>query len=351
MREGSDRVIVIMKQGCSEDEKQHVIDRLTALGYGINVSGVEQTVIGAIGVLPKDRDSLLEQLGALAYVERVVPVLKRYKLASLEFQPQRTTVTVGGVAIGGDGLAIMAGPCSVESEEQLLSTARVVRDAGATILRGGAYKPRTSPYEFQGFGEDGLKMLAAARDECGLAIVTEVLDPHDMETVCRYADMLQIGARNMQNYSLLREAGRAHKPVLLKRGGMYPTIENWLLSAEYILAEGNADVVLCERGLPPYGDTNLRRNVLDLTAVPLVKELSHLPIIVDPSHGTGKANLVPPLALAAVAVGADGLMIEVHPQPELAWSDGPQSLDFAAFEAMMRDLPAVARTAGRRLGP
>ena len=223
-------------------------------------------------------------------------MLKRYKLASLEFQPQRTTVTVGGVAIGGDTLAVMAGPCSVESDEQLLATAQVVRDAGATILRGGAYKPRTSPYEFQGFGEDGLKMLAEARDEFGLAIVTEVLDPHDMDLVCRYADMLQIGARNMQNYTLLREVGRTRKPVLLKRGGMYPTIENWLLSAEYILAEGNTDVVLCERGLPPYGDTNLRRNVLDLTAVPIVKELSHLPIIVDPSHGTGKAALVPALA-------------------------------------------------------
>jgi 3-deoxy-7-phosphoheptulonate synthase len=339
-----------MKYGCTEDEKQHVIDRLTALGYGTNVSGVEQTVIGAIGVLDRDRESLMEQLGALPYVERVVPVLKRYKLASLEFRPQRTTVTVGGVAIGGEALAVMAGPCSVESRQQLFATARVVRAAGATILRGGAYKPRTSPYEFQGFGEEGLKLLAAARDECGLAIVTEVLDPHDMDLVCCYADMLQIGARNMQNYTLLREAGRTRKPVLLKRGGMYPTIENWLLAAEYILAEGNRNVVLCERGLPPYGDTNLRRNVLDLTAVPIVKGLSHLPVIVDPSHGTGKAALVPPLARAAVTVGADGLMVEVHPEPERAWSDGPQSLDFPTFQALMRDLPPLAAAVGRRLG-
>ena len=338
-----------MKHGCTEDEKQHVIDRLTALGYGTNVSGVEQTVIGAIGVLDRDRESLMEQLGALPYVERVVPVLKRYKLASLEFRAQRTTVTVGGVAIGGEALAVMAGPCSVESRQQLFATARVVRDAGATILRGGAYKPRTSPYEFQGFGEEGLKLLAAARDECGLAIVTEVLDPHDMDLVCCYADMLQIGARNMQNYTLLREAGRTRKPVLLKRGGMYPTIENWLLAAEYILAEGNPYVVLCERGLPPYGDSNLRRNVLDLTAVPIVKELSHLPVIVDPSHGTGKAALVPPLARAAVTVGADGLIVEVHPEPERAWSDGPQSLDFPAFQALMRALPPLAAAVGRRL--
>ena len=339
-----------MKHGSSEAEKQHIIERLTTRGYGTNVSGVEQTVIGAIGVLPGDRDNLMEQLGALPYVERVVPVLKRYKLASLEFKPERTTVQVGGVAIGGETLAVMAGPCSVESEEQLLATARAVRDAGATILRGGAFKPRTSPYEFQGYGEDGLKILAAARDQFGLAVVTEVLDPHDMDLVCRYADMLQIGARNMQNYTLLREAGRARKPVLLKRGGMYPTIENWLLAAEYILAEGNHDVVLCERGLPPYGDNNLRRNVLDLTAVPIVKELSHLPIIVDPSHGTGKAALVPPLARAAVTVGADGLMVEIHPQPELAWSDGPQSLDLPAFAALMRDLPPIAAAVGRNLG-
>ena len=343
-------MIVIMKRGCTEHEKQHVIDRLSALGYGTNVSGVEQVVIGAIGVMPRDRDALLEQLGALPYVERVVPVLKRYKLASLEFHPERTAVVVGGVAIGGESLAVMAGPCSIESHDQLFETARAVRESGATILRGGAFKPRTSPYEFQGFGEDGLKMLAAARDEFGLAIVTEVLDPQDMELVCRYADMLQIGARNMQNYTLLREAGRARKPVLLKRGGMYPTIENWLLSAEYILAEGNADVVLCERGLPPYGDTNLRRNVLDLTAVPIVKDLSHLPVIVDPSHGTGKASLVPALAKAGVMAGADGLMIEVHPQPELAWSDGPQSLDLPAFQTLMRELPAVAAVTGRRLG-
>jgi len=339
-----------MKHGSSEEEKGHVIDRLTALGYGANVSGVEQIVIGAIGVLDRDRESLIDQLGALPYVERVVPVLKRYKLASREFRREPTIVQIGrDVIIGGGDLVMMAGPCSVETREGLFETARAVRDAGATVLRGGAYKPRTSPYEFQGHGVEGLELLKEAGEQFGLAVVTEVLDPHDVEMVCRYADMLQIGARNMQNYTLLREVGRARTPVLLKRGGMYPTIENWLLAAEYILAGGNADVVLCERGLPPYGDTNLRRNVLDLTAVPIVKELSHLPVIVDPSHGTGKAALVPPLALAAITVGADGLMVEVHPEPERALSDGPQSLDIPTFERLMRDLPAVAAVAGRRM--
>ncbi len=346
-------MIIIMKHGSSEEEKGHVIDRLTALGYGSNVSGVEQTVIGAIGVLDRDREGLLEQLGALPYVERVVPVLKRYKLASREFRAEPTVVTVGkagqGVTIGGDSLVVMAGPCSVESREQLMETAQAVRDAGATMLRGGAYKPRTSPYEFQGYGEEGLEILAEARERFGLPVVTEVMDPHDVEMVCRYADMLQIGARNMQNYTLLREVGRARTPVLLKRGGMYPTIENWLLAAEYILAGGNTDVVLCERGLPPYGDTNLRRNVLDLTAIPIVKELSHLPVIADPSHGTGKSALVPPLARASITVGADGLMIEVHPQPERALSDGAQSLDIPTFERLMRALPALAAVEGRRM--
>jgi len=230
-----------------------------------------------------------------------------------------------------------------------METAQAVRDAGATMLRGGAYKPRTSPYEFQGYGEEGLEILAEARERFGLPVVTEVMDPHDVEMVCRYADMLQIGARNMQNYTLLREVGRARTPVLLKRGGMYPTIENWLLAAEYILAGGNTDVVLCERGLPPYGDTNLRRNVLDLTAIPIVKELSHLPVIADPSHGTGKSALVSPLARASITVGADGLMIEVHPQPERALSDGAQSLDIPAFERLMRALPALAAVEGRRM--
>jgi len=344
-------VIIIMKHGSSEQDKGHVIDRLSALGYGTNVSGVEQTVIGAIGVLDRDRENLLEQLGALPYVERVVPVLKRYKLASREFQREPTVVDIGrGVTIGGDALVVMAGPCSVESRDQLFETARAVRDAGATMLRGGAYKPRTSPYEFQGHGLEGLEILAEARERFGLPVVTEVLDPHDVETVCRHADMLQIGARNMQNYTLLREVGRARTPVLLKRGGMYPTIENWLLAAEYILAGGNTQVVLCERGLPPYGDTNLRRNVLDLTAIPIVKELSHLPVIADPSHGTGKASLVPPLTRAAVMVGADGLMIEVHPEPERALSDGAQSLDIPTFDRLMRDLPALAAVAGRQMG-
>jgi 3-deoxy-7-phosphoheptulonate synthase len=243
----------------------------------------------------------------------------------------------------------MAGPCAVESREQVRETARAVKAAGGTVLRGGAYKPRTSPYDFQGSGEEGLKILAEAGQEFGLAVVTEVMDPHDVELVCRYAQMLQIGARNMQNYVLLREVGRARTSVLLKRGGMYPTIENWLLAAEYILREGNRDVILCERGLPPYGDEKLRRNVLDLTAVPLAKSLSHLPVVVDPSHGTGKSALVPVMSRAAIASGADGLLIETHPEPEKAWSDGPQSLDFPTFAALMRDLPLLVGAMGRTL--
>ncbi len=342
-------MIIIMRHGATEEEKTHIIDRLSALGYGANVSGVEQTVIGAIGVQDRDRDNMMEGLSSLPYVERIVPVLKRYKLASIELHPQRSVVMVGDTPIGGPDIAVMAGPCSVESRDQLFTTARAVRDAGATILRGGAFKPRTSPYEFQGGGEEALRLLAAARDEFGLSIVTEVLDTHDIELVARYTDMFQIGARNMQNYALLREIGRTKMPVLLKRGGMYPTIENWLLCAEYILAEGNDRVVLCERGLPPYGDNALRRNILDLTAVPIAKSLSHLPIVVDPSHGTGKASLVPPLSLAAVAVGADGLMIEVHPNPEMALSDGPQSLDIPTFATLMAALPTIAAAGGRAL--
>ncbi len=347
-------VIIIMKQGATEAEKQHVVDRLGELGYGVNISGEAQTVIGAIGVLDNQKETLTEQLGALAYVERVVPVLKKYKLASLEFQPAPSVVTIrrpgGTLKVGSSAaLIVMAGPCAVESREQVMATAAVVKAAGGTVLRGGAYKPRTSPYDFQGAGEDGLKILQEAGAEHGLAVVTEVVDPHDVELVCGYADVLQIGARNMQNYVLLREVGRARTPVLLKRGGMYPTIENWLLAAEYILREGNRDVILCERGLPPYGDEKLRRNVLDLTAVPLAKGLSHLPVIVDPSHGTGKSALVPVMAKAAITAGADGLILETHPQPEKALSDGPQSLDFPTFQKLMAELPPIATAVGRSM--
>ena len=342
-------MIIILKIGTPPESRDYVVARLHELGYGSNVSGVEHTVIGAIGVPDHAKDHLAESLGALEYVERVVPISTKYKLASVQYQREPTVVQVGSAAVGGTKLVVMAGPCAVESREQLLATAEIVATAGATVLRGGAFKPRTSPYDFQGHGEDGLKILAEARDRFGMAIVTEVLDPADVDLVCRYADMLQIGARNMQNYVLLREVGRSRTPVLLKRGGMYPTIENWLLAAEYILSAGNTQVVLCERGLPATGDASLRRNLLDLTAVPIIKELSHLPVIVDPSHGTGRHSLVPATSKGAVAVGADGLILEVHPHPEQAWSDGAQSLRPEVFAQLMADLPAVAVAVGRTL--
>jgi 3-deoxy-7-phosphoheptulonate synthase len=342
-------VIVILKVGSLPEHRDYVVGRLHELGYGTNISGVEHTVIGAIGVPDHAKDQLADSLGALEYVERVVQVTSKYKLASLQFQREPTLIRLGSAVLGGEKLVVMAGPCSVETQEQLMETAQIVASAGATVLRGGAFKPRTSPYEFQGHGEDGLKMLAEARDRYGLAIVTEVLDPHHVELVARYADMMQIGARNMQNYALLREVGRSSTPVLLKRGGMYPTIENWLLAAEYILNEGNRQVAMCERGLPVLGDSTLRRNILDLTAIPILRELTHLPIVIDPSHGTGRHSLVPSTSRGAVAMGADGLIIEVHPHPEKAWSDGQQSLRPEAFIALMQSLPAVAATAGRTL--
>jgi len=292
-------------------------------------------------VLDDDKARLAEQLQSLPAVDRVVPVLKRFKLASREFHPDPTVVTVDDLAIGGGAMVVMAGPCSVESEEQLLSTAHAVKAAGANILRGGAFKPRTSPYDFQGLGKEGLELLARAKRETGMPIVSEVLDPHDVALCAKYVDILQIGARNMQNYALLREVGRSGHPVLLKRGGMYPTIENWLLCAEYILREGNRNVMLCERGLPVPGGETATRNVLDVSAVAVVHELSHLPVVVDPSHGTGKASYVAPMARAAVAAGADGLIIEVHPDPERALSDGPQSLTFDEFGSLMRGLAAL----------
>jgi len=336
-------VIIIMRKGATREQIDHVVDRLRERGYGANISGTEVNVIGAIGVLDDDKARLAEQLASLPAVDRVVPVLKRFKLASREFQPEPSIVRVNGLAIGDPSgpLVVMAGPCAVESEEQLMSTARAIKAVGANVLRGGAFKPRTSPYDFQGLGRDGLELLARAKEETGLPIVSEVLDPHDVQLCARYVDILQIGARNMQNYALLREVGRSGHPVLLKRGGMYPTIENWLLCAEYILREGNRGVILCERGLPPPGGETTTRNVLDVAAVAVVHELSHLPVVVDPSHGTGRSAYVAPLARAAVAAGADGLIIEVHPDPERALSDGAQSLTFDQFGSLMRGLDTL----------
>lgn len=280
-------------------------------------------------------------------MDRLTALPHAYKLARRDARTSRTVVRLAnGASFGGDVVAVCAGPCSVESREQIEATAKAVAARGANVLRGGAFKPRTSPYAFQGLGGEGLKLLREAADRCGMAVVTEVLDPRDVELVVQYADMLQIGARNMQNFSLLREAGEAGKPVLLKRG-MSATIEEWLMAAEYLLVAGNADVVLCERGIRSFD--NATRNLLDIAAVPLLHSLTHLPVIVDPSHGTGVAKLVAPMALAGVVAGADGLLVEVHPDPSTAASDGPQSLTFGQFEALMAQVDIVARAIGRQI--
>jgi 3-deoxy-7-phosphoheptulonate synthase len=280
-------------------------------------------------------------------VDRLTALPHAYKLARRDARTSRTVVRLGnGASFGGEIVAICAGPCSVESREQMHATAKAVAAQGANVLRGGAFKPRTSPYSFQGLGSDGLKLLREAADRYGMAVVTEVLDPRDVELVARHADMLQIGARNMQNFSLLREAGESGKPVLLKRG-LSATIEEWLMAAEYLLVAGNTDVVLCERGIRSFDHAT--RNLLDIAAVPLLHTLTHLPVIVDPSHGTGVAKLVAPMALAGVAAGADGLLVEVHPDPTSAASDGPQSLTFEQFESLMAQVDVVARALGRRI--
>lgn len=304
---------------------------------------MERTIIGAIGDERILRNVPFE---ALPGVEKALPILKPFKLASRDFKPEPSVVEVNGVAVGGKRLAVISGPCSVEGRQMLLDTARVVKEAGANLLRGGAFKPRTSPYSFQGLGEEALQYLAEVREITGLPVVTELMDPRDADLVMKYADMVQIGARNMQNFRLLKEVGIHRKPVFLKRG-MSSTIKELLMSAEYIMSEGNYNIVLCERGIRTFEDYT--RNTLDLSAVPALKQLSHLPVIVDPSHGTGKWDLVSPLSLAAIAVGADGLMVEVHPQPELALSDGPQALIPDRFAALMEQVRALAPIVGRTL--
>jgi 3-deoxy-7-phosphoheptulonate synthase len=307
--------------------------------------GVARTVIGVVGD-DRTKERLRDSLEVAAGVEKVVAILQPFKLVSREFISHDTVVDIGPASVGGPYLAVMAGPCSVESREQILATADAVKAAGGTILRGGAFKPRTSPYSFQGLEEDGLKLLAEARERTGLPIVTEAMDASQLDLVCRYADMIQIGARNMQNYPLLREAGRARLPVLLKRG-VSATLEELLLAAEYILSEGNYQVVLCERGIR--GFNGYTRYTLDLSAVPVLKSLTHLPVVVDPSHGTGKWKYVPSMAKAAVAAGADGLMVEIHPDPANALSDGPQSLNLENFSNLMASLRPVAVAVGRTL--
>jgi 3-deoxy-7-phosphoheptulonate synthase len=338
-------MIIVMKGTATEEDLERVIHTIEELGYQSHViRGTQRSVVGAVG--DERGKARLQSLEALPGVESVVPILQPFKLAGREFKPSQTVVRVRDVEIGGDRLPVMAGPCSVESEDQILETAKAVKEAGASILRGGAFKPRTSPYAFQGLGEEGLRLLAAARDETGLAIVTEAMKPEDVDLVAEFADMIQVGARNMQNFALLKRVGEVKKPVLLKRG-ISSTIQEFLMAAEYILSEGNYDVVLCERGIRTFETAT--RFTLDLNAVPVIKKLSHLPVIVDPSHGTGHWEYVPPMAKAAIACGADGLMIEVHMRPEIAFSDGIQSLKPADFRQLMREIAPFVQAAGRRL--
>ncbi len=337
-------MIIIMTHNVTRIEIDGVVTKLQEHGFSIHLSqGVERTIIGAIG----DKTRLSEMnLEALPGVESVVPILQPYKLASRAFNPNDTVIQVGNLEIGGTAVHVMAGPCAVESREQLFAAAERVKACGATILRGGAYKPRTSPYSFQGMAEEGLKLLAEARERYGLAVVTEVMDVNTLPIVARYADIIQVGTRNMQNFCLLRELGSVEKPILLKRG-LSSTIEEWLMSAEYILSSGNPNVILCERGIRTF--ENYTRNTLDLSAVAVVKHLSHLPVIVDPSHALGKWKFVNTMARAAVAAGADGLLVEVHPNPAEALCDGAQSLTPDNFALLMQQIKPVAEAVGRRL--
>ncbi len=337
-------MIVVMKHGASHEQIDEVVRRITEGGLKSHLSsGADRTVIGVIGSNPF---ALKDVLVLLPGVLDVIPITKPFKLSGREFRPEDSVFDLDGVAVGRDGLVVMAGPCSVESEQMLLETARAVRAAGAQVLRGGAFKPRTSPYSFQGLGLEGLRLLEAAREETGLKIVSEVLTPAHVDLVAGTVDILQIGARNMQNFALLHAVGQLRKPVLLKRG-MSATIEEWLLSAEYVLSQGNYEVILCERGIRTF--ESYTRNTLDLSAVPLLRSLSHLPVIVDPSHGTGRSALVPSMALAAVAAGAHGIMVEVHPHPDHALSDGPQSLTLDAFAQLMDAVRLLAAALGRPL--
>ena len=337
-------MIIVLKPRATKQQIDHLLERIKALGLKPMVSkGTELTIIGVIG----SEDVLrVQPLEVIPGVEKVMPVLKPYKLVSREFKPEPSVVDAHGVKVGGKEIVIMAGPCSVETRQMLAETARAVQQAGARVLRGGAFKPRTSPYSFQGLGEEGLKFLDEVGRELGMPVVTEIMDARDIGLLEQYADIIQIGARNMQNFDLLKEVGQARKPVLLKRG-LAATITEFLLAAEYILNQGNFQVILCERGIRTFDDQT--RFTLDLNAVPVIKKLSHLPVIVDPSHGTGSWDFVEPMAKAALAAGADGLMIEVHPNPEVALSDGPQSLLPKKFAALVREARKVAKAVGRML--
>ncbi len=340
-------MIIAMKSGATADDIQGVMDRIEQSGMRpLNLPGGDRTVIGVASSIPPDlREPLTELMLSLPGVDHVTQVSRAFKLTSREFHAADSIVTVKGIPIGGKEVIVMAGPCAIESSEQLMDAAKAVKSAGARILRGGAYKPRSSPYAFQGLGLDGLKLLRDIGGEMGLATVTEVMDQHDVESVMEHADILQIGARNMQNFPLLVAVGKTNHPIVLKRGPA-ATIDDWLLSAEYILNGGNPNVILCERGVHPL-DRTYTRNTLDLSAVPVVKEISHLPVIVDPSHATGHAKYVAPMAKAAVAAGADGLLIEVHPEPKEALCDGPQSMRPEQFTELMESIRSIARAVGR----
>ncbi len=338
-------MIIVLRPDATEAQINHIIEKVQKLGLKPHVSkGTERTIIGVIG--PEDT-LRVTPLEVFPGVEKVIPVLAPYKLVSREFRPEDSVIELGkGVKIGGKKIIVMAGPCAIEDADTLYETAKAIKKAGATVLRGGAFKPRTSPYSFQGLGEEGLKILKQVGDELGLVTISEVMDPRDVELVARYVDIFQVGARNMQNFNLLKEVGSTKKPVLLKRG-MSSTVKELLMSAEYILSEGNFNVVLCERGIRTFEDST--RNTLDISAIPVVKQLSHLPIIVDPSHAAGKWGLVSSLSKAALACGADGLIIEVHSHPEDAMSDGAQSLLPSNFNLLMQEMELLAKTVKREL--
>jgi 3-deoxy-7-phosphoheptulonate synthase len=343
MQENVEAMVVIMEEQATEAQVERVVARLMEMGMDVHRStGVSRTVLGAVGQGRPDRE-LIEMMEG---VHEVVRISEPYKLASRTFKPEGTVVSVGGVRIGGDEVIVMAGPCSAENEQQVRTTAAAVRRAGAKILRGGAFKPRSSPYSFQGLGERGLELLRDAASAENLALVSEVMDIGQIPLVDRYCDIFQVGARNMQNFTLLRELGHARKPVLLKRG-ISATIEEWLLSAEYVLSGGNSDVILCERGIRTFETAT--RNTFDISAIPVVKKLSHLPIIADPSHGAGRRDMVAPMGRAAVAAGADGLIIEVHCDPECALSDGAQSMFPSQFDTLMAELRIIAPAIGRSI--
>ncbi len=340
-------MIIVLQPETTEQEQKTLLAELEARGYGVHLSrGVERTIIGVIGAPDRDKEGLVEHFEALSYVEKVVPILKPYKLVGKPFKPEGTVIDVKGVKIGGGSLCVIAGPCTIESEKMLTETAQFVKRAGAHILRGGAYKPSTSPYSFHGMGETGLKLLKEAGEAVQMPVITEVMDTRDVELVGNYTDIFQIGTRNMTNFCLLREVGKARKPVMLKRGWA-STIEEWLQAAEYIADQGNYEIILCERGIRTF--ETYTRNTFDINAIPAVKELSHLPIFADPSHATGKRSLVSAVTLGAVATGADGVIIETHPNPEQALKDGPQSLTFSQFERLMEAIEPVANAVGRKL--